>query len=275
MLAVMGHAVLTRAGGSDPPRILRLAGHPVRWRLLQELVHSDRAVAELTDLVEAPQSLVSYHLGQLRAGQLVSMRRSSADRRDSYYRVDFARCGELLQAAGAALHPALRLVPAPTTPDGSGGRRSRRRLRVLFLCTGNSARSQIAEALLQQQSDGTVEAASAGSNPKPLHPNAVRVMKQRGIDISANRTKHLDEFVSHRLDFVVTLCDRVREVCPEFPARPDLVHWSIPDPALEGSTERASYAAFERTASELEMRIHFLLAAINEPSMRRSAHGQR
>ena len=271
----MKHAVLTRAGGSDPPRVLRLVGHPVRWRLLQELVRSDRAVAELTERLEAPQSLLSYHLRQLRAGELVSMRRSSADRRDSYYRIDLARCGELLQAAGGALHPGLRLVSAPPAAHPSGSRRSRRRVRVLFLCTGNSARSQIAEALLQQQSAGTIDVASAGSKPKPLHANAVRVMQQRGIDISANRTKHLDEFVSQRFDFVITLCDRVREVCPEFPAHPDLVHWSIPDPALEGATARASYPAFERTASELETRIHFLLAAINEPSMRRSTHGQR
>jgi protein-tyrosine-phosphatase/DNA-binding transcriptional ArsR family regulator len=268
MVPIMKHAVLAPAGTTDPARILRLVGHPVRWRLLRELAHSDRAVAELTERLEAPQSLLSYHLGQLRAGELVSMRRSSADRRDSYYRIDLARCGELLQAAGGALHPGLRLVPAPTAPHRSGGRRSRRTLRVLFLCTGNSARTQIAEALLQQQSEGTIEAASAGSKPKALHPNAVRVMKQRGIDISANRTKHLDEFVSQRFDFVITLCDRVREVCPEFPAHPDMVHWSIPDPALEGSTERASYPAFERTAAELETRIHFLLAAINEPSMR-------
>ena len=275
-LTVMRHTALTRAGtSSDPPRILRLVGHPVRWRLLQELVSSDRAVAELTERLDAPQSLLSYHLGQLRAGELVSMRRSSGDRRESYYRIDLARCVELLQAAGGALHPGLRLVPAPTAAHRSDHRRSRRRLRVLFLCTGNSARSQIAEALLQEQSEGTIEAASAGSNPKPLHPNAVRVMKQRGIDISANRTKHFDEFVSQRFDFVITLCDRVREVCPEFPAHPDLVHWSLPDPALEGSTARASYPAFERTASELETRIQFLLAAINEPLMRRSAHGQR
>jgi ArsR family transcriptional regulator, arsenate/arsenite/antimonite-responsive transcriptional repressor / arsenate reductase (thioredoxin) len=259
----------------DPPLVLRLAGHPVRWRLLQELVQSDRAVGELTDLLEAPQSLVSYHLGRLRAGELVSMRRSSADRRDSYYRIDLARCGELLEAAGGALHPGLRLVPAAPAPVGSGARRSRRGRRVLFLCTGNSARSQMAEALVRQQSGGTVEAVSAGSNPKPLHPHAVRVMKRRGIDISANRTKHLDEFVSERFDVVITLCDRVREVCPEFPAHPDLVHWSTPDPALEGSTDRERYAAFERTASDLEVRIGFLLAAINEPSMRRATDGQR
>jgi ArsR family transcriptional regulator, arsenate/arsenite/antimonite-responsive transcriptional repressor / arsenate reductase (thioredoxin) len=274
-LAVVEHELVTRPVGSDPPRILRLVGHPVRWRLLQELVRSDRAVAELTGLLEAPQSLVSYHLRQLRAGELVSMRRSSADRRDSYYRIELDRCSTQLQAAGDALHPGLQPLPVPPGPRPSGGRRWRRRRRVLFLCTGNSARSQIAEALLQQQSDGTIEAASAGSSPKPLHPNAVRVMKRRGIDISAKRTKHLDEFVSQRFDVVITLCDRVREVCPEFPGHPDLVHWSIPDPALEGSTERASYPAFERTASDLATRIHYLLPAINNPPTRRSDHGQR
>jgi protein-tyrosine-phosphatase len=133
----------------------------------------------------------------------------------------------------------------------------------------------MAEALLHHHSEGSVAAASAGSNPKPLHPNAVRAMKRRGIDIGANRTKHLDEFLSERFDVVITLCDRVREVCPELPSHPGLVHWSMPDPALEGPTDRASYPAFERTASELETRIRFLLAAINDPSTRRDSHGQR
>jgi protein-tyrosine-phosphatase len=144
------------------------------------------------------------------------------------------------------------------------------------LCSGNSARSQIAEALIQRMSHGTIEAASAGSNPKSLHPNAVQVMSKRGIDISGNRTKHLNEFVSQRFDFVITLCDRVREVCPEFPSHPDLVHWSVPDPALEGPSDRASYPAFERTATELETRIGFLLHLLAERSMpRRSAHVTR
>ena len=166
------------------------------------------------------------------------------------------------QDGGGALHPGLQSLPATPGPRRSGGHRPRRR-RVLFLCTGNSARSQIAEALLQQQSDGTIDAASAGSNPKPLHANAVRVMKRRGVDISANRAKHLDEFASQRFDVVITLCDRVREVCPEFPGHPDQAHWSIPDPALEGPTVHASYPAFERTASDLETRVHYLLAAMS------------
>jgi ArsR family transcriptional regulator, arsenate/arsenite/antimonite-responsive transcriptional repressor / arsenate reductase (thioredoxin) len=258
-----------------PPPFLRLVAHPVRWRLLRELVYSDRAVWELTRLLGERQSLVSYHLRQLRTQGLVSVRRSSADGRDSYYAVDLVRCEQLLQSAGGALHPALWLVPASPAMDRSNGR-PRRPKRVLFLCTGNSARSQIAEALLEQMSEGTIDTASAGSSPKPLHRNAMRVMRKRGIDISANRTKHLDEFVAQRFDFVITLCDRVREVCPEFPSHPNLVHWSVPDPALEGPNDRASYPAFERTATELETRIGFLLRLLDEPSTtRRSTHAER
>jgi protein-tyrosine-phosphatase len=250
-----------------------LVAHPLRWRLLRELVASDRAVRELTELVDEPQNLVSYHLRHLREGGLVSARRSSADRRDTYYAVDLARCQGQLQAAGGALHPALSLVPGGLARPPA--RRSGRRLRVLFLCTGNSARSQIAEALLEHMSDGTVEAVSAGSHPKPLHPNAVRVMRERGIDISTNRTKHLDGFVAKRFDLVITLGDRVREVCPDFAAHPQLVHWSVPDPALEGSSRRASYPAFERTAAELETRIGFLLHLLSERTTRRSTHANR
>jgi ArsR family transcriptional regulator, arsenate/arsenite/antimonite-responsive transcriptional repressor / arsenate reductase (thioredoxin) len=253
---------------------MQLVAHPLRWRLLQELVRSDRAVRELTGLVDEPQNLVSYHLRQLRDGGLVTAHRSSADGRDSYYGIDLARCQEGLRGAGEALHPALWLVP--TTPTPPRGGRARRRRRVLFLCTGNSARSQIAEALLEHMSSGNVEAASAGSNPKPLHPNAVRVLKKRGIDISANRTKHLDEFRSQRFDMVITLCDRVREVCPEFPSHPEFVHWSIPDPGLEGPTDRASYPAFERTTVELETRINFLIYVLADTrTTRRSTNAER
>jgi ArsR family transcriptional regulator, arsenate/arsenite/antimonite-responsive transcriptional repressor / arsenate reductase (thioredoxin) len=246
----------------DPPGFVQLVAHPLRWRLLRELTRSDRAVRELTERLGEPQNLVSYHLRRLRDGALVYTRRSAADGRDSYYAVDLERCEQQLQTTGGALHPALRPTPAPPTPHAV---RAARRRRVLFLCTGNSARSQIAEALLQHASDGTVDAASAGSHPKPLHPNAVRVMRKRGIDISGNRTKHVNEFVSQRFDVVITLCDRVREVCPDFPSRPELVHWSMPDPAREATTNRASYAAFERTAVELETRIRFLLPLLADP----------
>ena len=100
-----------------PPEFLQLAGHPLRWRLLSELARSDRMVHELTGLVGEPQNLVSYHLGKLRDGRLVSARRSSADRRDTYYGLDLARIGGLLSATGGALHPGLRL--APPSRDGA------------------------------------------------------------------------------------------------------------------------------------------------------------
>jgi protein-tyrosine-phosphatase/DNA-binding transcriptional ArsR family regulator len=245
---------------ASPPSFLRLAGHPVRWRLLSELAHSDRRVGELCTRLELPQNLVSYHLGRLRAERVVSRRRSAADGRDSYYLLELGRCGELLASAGSALHPGLRL--APPRPDRPGTSARRRRTRVLFLCTGNSARSQIAEALTQQLGDGVVEARSAGSHPKPLHRNAVSVMRERGIDIAGRRSKHLDEFSGWRFDYVVSLCDRVREVCPEFPGHPDLVHWSIPDPAQQGESDEETLPAFRRTAEELATRIWFLLELI-------------
>src|SRR5450432_150789 len=99
-----------------PLEFLQLAGHPLRWRLLGELARSDRMVSELTGLVGEPQNLVSYHLAKLRDGRLVSARRSSADRRDSYYTVDLARIGGRLSATGGALHPGLRLTP-PSRDD--------------------------------------------------------------------------------------------------------------------------------------------------------------
>jgi protein-tyrosine-phosphatase/DNA-binding transcriptional ArsR family regulator len=233
----------------------------LRWRLLSELARSDRRVGELCELAGRRQSLVSYHLRQLRDGGLVSMRRSAADARDSYYFVDLARCGELLASTGVALHPGL----APALRPRAERQRGPARARVLFLCTGNSARSQIAAALAERLSGGAVRAESAGSHPKPLHPNALRVMSERGLDTSGCRSKHLGEFTGRRFDYVISLCDRVREVCPEFPGGPELIHWSIPDPAREPGSDEETLPAFERTAAELNARIDFLIEAI-EPS---------
>lgn len=247
-----------------PPSFLKLAGHPVRWGLLGELASSDRRVGELCELLELQQSLVSYHLARLRAERLVARRRSSADGRDSYYLLDLNRCAELLSGAGAALHPALRLGPPPARPRARDGRRPPTRL--LFLCTGNSGRSQIAEALAEHLAAGWVEARSAGSHPKPLHPNAIEVMREREIDIAGRRSKHLNEFVGERFDCVISLCDRVREVCPEFPGHPELIHWSVPDPAREGKSDAETYPAFRRTADELATRIPFLLDVLDDPS---------
>lgn len=255
--------VRSASEASVPPVFVQLAAHPLRWRILGELAGSDRRVRELTGVIAEPQSLVSYHLGRLRAGGLVTARRSSADGRDSYYSVDLGRCSDLMVSAAAALHPGLRLGPV----DGARARSARLTRRVptvLFLCTGNSARSQIAEALMVQRAAFPVKAFSAGSRPKPLHANAVRAMRTRGIDISDRRPKHLDGFSRRTFDYVVTLCDRLREECPEFPGHPKVMHWSMPDPSAAGGTDAQTYPAFVRAADEIEHRLHFLLALIEQ-----------
>jgi ArsR family transcriptional regulator, arsenate/arsenite/antimonite-responsive transcriptional repressor / arsenate reductase (thioredoxin) len=240
---------------SEPPQILGLLSDPLRWRLLTELGRSDRRVNELVEILGKPQNLVSYHLAELRNGGIVTARRSSADGRDMYYRADMVRCADLLAEVGPALHPALS--GSPSEP-GQGASR-RRRQRVLFLCTGNSARSQMAEAFVADRSQGTIEAFSAGRHPKPLHPNAVRVMAEQGIDISKNRTKPLSRYLRSRFDRVITLCDKVREVCPEFPGSPETTHWSIADPAATTSNDQDSLAAFQEVAADIDGRVTLFL----------------
>jgi ArsR family transcriptional regulator, arsenate/arsenite/antimonite-responsive transcriptional repressor / arsenate reductase (thioredoxin) len=253
----VGKSVRQRPPG--PPEILSLTAHPLRWRLLSELARSDRQVRELTARLDEGQSLVSYHLGRLRSGRLVRSRRSSADGRDAYDTADLASCASLLSAAGAALHPCLGLARPIAPATAVSGR-------VLFLCTGNSARSQMAEALLQHRTDNKVQAFSAGSRPARLHPNAVRVMRCYGIDLAGRRTKHFDEFSGERFDYVVTLCDRVREICPDFGGPGQAIHWSMPNPAEERDSDPATYPAFERTAAEISTRIDFFLPLLRYES---------
>jgi len=136
-------------------------------------------------------------------------------------------------------------------------------VRVLFVCTGNSARSQMAEALLQQAAGDRVEVASAGSAPKPVHPNAVKVLAERGLDIGGRRSKSFADFAGQRFDYVVTLCDKVRERCPEFAEDDETMHWSVEDPSDAAGTDRQTYQRFRRTAAELDARIGFLVALID------------
>jgi protein-tyrosine-phosphatase/DNA-binding transcriptional ArsR family regulator len=255
-----------------PFRFLQLLADEQRWYLMKELARSDRKVSELTALVGKPQNLVSYHLGTLREAGIVSSRRSAADGRDTYYRLNARTCADLLSEVGPELQPGLRLdVGSPR-----GGRKRARRPSVLFLCTGNSSRSQMAEAMLEHYAGGAIRARSAGSHPKPLHPHAVRVMAERGIDISARKSKHLDRFRRDTFDRVITLCDKVREICPEFDTT-SMSHWSMADPAATRPVamqpaadalraDEAEYSAFVRTAVELESRLPFLIGELTAVS---------
>jgi protein-tyrosine-phosphatase/DNA-binding transcriptional ArsR family regulator len=247
---VAGHQAL-------PPPFLHLVGHPLRWQVLQQLAHSDLRVRELVTAIKKPQNLISYHLRQLRAGELVTTRRSTYDARDTYYHLDLTRCEQLLRQSASAIHPALRpRAPAPRLQTDARAEP----VRVLFLCTGNSARSPMAAALLRHRAGDLVDAVSAGSHPKPLQPAAIRVLSDRyGIDLSAHQPTRLGALTDRRFDYVISLCDKVREVCPEFPGHPDVIHWSIPDPAASTEGTGTIDAAIVRTAAELDNRIrHFL-----------------
>ncbi|MFP4437640.1 MAG: arsenate reductase ArsC [Chloroflexaceae bacterium] len=135
-------------------------------------------------------------------------------------------------------------------------------VRVLFLCTHNSARSQMAEGLLRHQSHGQVETGSAGTHPTQLHSTAVRVMADIGIDISRQRAKHLNEVEEQLFDYVITVCDTVYEVCPEFPGHPYYLHWGLPDPAAYEGPEAMQQQVFRQTRIQLGQLIQGLLRLI-------------
>ena len=244
----------------QPPGVLKLVAHEVRWNLLQHLSQSDYRVNDLVERLHLPQNLVSYHLKQLRHGHLVTERRSSADERAVFYSLDLKRLQELYLAAGETLHPGVTadIFASPSQKNGS-----HKPLRVLFLCTENSARSQMAEALLRHLSQGTVEAASAGSIPAgQIHPLARRCMEACGIDISQQYPKHFEMFRGQHFDAIVTVCDRVMESCPTFPDDPERIHWSFLDPATVQGTDEEQLHAFEQTSLQLSMRIRFLLTLL-------------
>lgn len=243
---------------SYPPAILTLLGHPVRWQLLMALVHSDRRAQELVELLERPQNLVSYHLLQLRQSGLVRDRRSRADRRGIYYSLDLERARQLYFAAGQSLHPAFGEKALPSDKMVSPGIKPR----VLFLCTHNSARSQMAEGLLRWRSGENIDVFSAGTEPGVVHPLAIQALRELNIDISQHRSKSLQEFLRQDFDYIITVCDRVREACPVFPGDPQQIHWSFTDPVEVEGSESERLAAFREIALQLNTRIAYLLLVI-------------
>ncbi len=127
--------------------------------------------------------------------------------------------------------------------------------RVLFLCTGNSCRSQMAEGLLRSLSGDRFEVDSAGTNPVGLNPGAVAAMKELGVDIAGHASKSLDGFLNQRIDYVVTVCDRARESCPTLPGAVTLLHWSFDDPAVAKGSVEERQAVFRRVRDEIAERV--------------------
>ena len=123
--------------------------------------------------------------------------------------------------------------------------------RVLILCTGNSARSQMAEGLLEHDAGDRFEVERAGTKPGRVRPEAIAVMKELGIDISGHRSKRVDEFQGQSFDYVLTVCDNANESCPVFPGHAERIHKAFEDPAAFQGTEEARLALFRRVRNEI------------------------
>lgn len=131
-----------------------------------------------------------------------------------------------------------------------------RPIRVIFVCTGNSARSQMAEALLRQDGGDRFEVVSAGVSPRGVHPMTIESLARVGIDITGARSKPVGEFLGQRFDYVITVCDKARATCPVFPGGSETLHWGVQDPVEVEGTDAQRRAAFDAALRELAVRIH-------------------
>jgi arsenate reductase (thioredoxin) len=191
---------------------------------------------------------------------IADQRAAIARQRDDLDRLD----GELIDLQG--------------TIAAAGRARGRRRpmsdkpIRVLFVCTGNSARSQIAEAVLGRIGGADFEVYSAGTQPKGVNPYTVQVLDAAGIDWAGARSKSVDEFAGQSSDYVITVCDRARQTCPVFPGTNNTLHWGLEDPAEVEGSQAAKFDAFQKTYVELNQRIRpFVEVALRAAGRGRTA----
>jgi arsenate reductase len=132
-------------------------------------------------------------------------------------------------------------------------------IRVLFVCTGNSARSVMAEALVRRYGESDFEVHSAGTEPKGINPMTLRVLAEAGIDASWARSKSVNEFLGQSFDFVITVCDQARQVCPVFPGVHESLHWGYEDPAAAEGSDEERLAAFRQVFIAMSERIHLFI----------------
>ena len=131
--------------------------------------------------------------------------------------------------------------------------------KIIFICTGNACRSQIAEGLMRHLANDKFEVYSAGSHPRKVHPSAIKVMSEIGIDISSNTSDPISLFINKGMDIVVTVCDNANKTCPVFPGRVERIHWSVKDPFKNWGSSKEGLVDFRRTRDELTERIKNLL----------------
>ena len=243
------------------PAVLGVLAHDLRWSIVGLLVPGDLRTSEIVQRTGQAPNLVSYHLARLREAGLVSARRSAADGRDSYHALDLDALGQAIAGAAEQIHPGLladHRAAWPQAPDRAQGS-----VQILFICSGNSARSPMAAGWVNHLGGGLVTARSAGVTPAPLHPLAVAAMAEHDVDISGHQATSVSAYAGGAFERVITLCDRARENCGELPGATAAVHWSIPNPA---QAHPPDLDAFRATARELRKRIRFLLPVLQAGS---------
>ncbi len=257
----------TSALSRDVLQFFRGLADELRLAIVRLLVAGDLRSGEIGERLRLPANALAYHLKRLRALGLLSTRRSDADARDVYQHLNLDRLAMLYTEAGESLHPgviSLASAGAPLRWQSQASEKSEentatsRPLRVLFLCTHNSVRSQLAEGIMRHLGGDRVEAYSAGSEPTEVHPETITILRELGADPARHTAKSLERYRRESFDYVITVCDRVREICPTFAGDPAQAHWSFPDP-LELDDPDQLRRLMRTIAAELQTRIRYLL----------------
>ncbi|HBE79901.1 MAG TPA: hypothetical protein DDW65_19300 [Firmicutes bacterium] len=238
---------------------LRNFGEPNRLAIISLLSAGSMLVGDICNASGLPLTLVSQHLRVLRMSGMVQAERDNKDARAVWYSLNPQRIKEI-QSALSMVFDMTKIVDRRIPETKQSLNLTREKFRVLFLCSGNSARSQIAEALLQHYGTGLIEARSAGTHPREVHPLTIKVLAEIGLDTTGLKTKHYSVFNQESFRYVITVCDRANEECPDFSGDYQRIHWSIVDPVMDRNEDEL-INAFKRTRQELSARIDLFVQA--------------
>lgn len=232
--------------------MLKALADDTRWRIVQALRSSDHQVSELVEQLQLSQNLVSYHLGVLRQAGFVHIHRSDNDGRVLFYSLDRHALQQSIGQIATALH--LQPTPLEQLPI----------IPVVFLCTGNSVRSQMAEAWLRHLSHGIIPVASAGVKPQGIHPLTLVVMQEVGLDLSHHTAKGLDALEQFSFAIAISVCDYAREECQPFLRSRLHLHWSVPQPERLIEAGMPAIEVFRGLRDDLRERVQGLLNILPE-----------
>jgi protein-tyrosine-phosphatase len=238
---------------------LRNFGEPNRLTIIALLSTGPMLVGDICIASGLPLTLVSQHLRVLRESGMVWAKRDGKDARAVWYSLNPERIKEI-QTALSMVFDMAKMVDRRIFETKQSPELFREKFRVLFLCSGNSARSQMAEALLQHYGSGLMEARSAGTHPREVHPLTIKVLSEIGIDTTGLKAKHYSVFGQESFRYVITVCDRANEECPDFHGDYQRIHWSIADP-VKGENEDELINVFKQTRQELAGRIDLFVQA--------------